>query len=120
MSTTIDNEILHLLKYGRNEDAKRYFSEKKKAKYSMEFPLFMDKMLKEHGISRKNVAIKAGLSQDYTYKLLRGDKKTNERDYIIAICMATDPEEACRFYRKSLKVAREHGLSTIYRVLERG
>ena len=39
-------------------------------------------------VSRKNVAVRSGLSQDYVYKLLRGDKRTDERDYILAMCIA--------------------------------
>ena len=48
----------------------------------------MDQVLKEKKISRKQLAARSGLSQDYLYKLLRGDKKTNERDYALAICIA--------------------------------
>ena len=38
------------------------------------------------------VAQRAGLSKDYTYKILNlnSGKRTNERDYIIAICIAAD------------------------------
>ena len=45
-------------------------------------------MIREHKIKRKNIAVRSGMSQDYTYKLLRGDKKTTERDYFLAICIA--------------------------------
>ena len=48
----------------------------------------MEEMLKEYKVSRKTVALRSGLSQDYLYKLLRGDKHTNERDYILAMCFA--------------------------------
>ncbi len=85
----LDQEyILHLLKYGRQEEIRQLVRQQERENYSDSFVPFMDQMIREHNISRKNVAIRSGLSQDYVYKLLRGDKRTDERDYILAMCLA--------------------------------
>ncbi len=85
---TDHREILHLLKYGRSEEVRALAEQQKKQNYPNEFCPFMEQMIREYGISRKNVAVRSGLSQDYVYKLLRGDKHTDERDYILAMCFA--------------------------------
>ena len=81
-------EILHLLKYGRGGEARVLAAQSGARDCPDGFVPFMDRMIAEHGISRKNVAVRSGLSQDYVYKLLRGDKHTDERDYILAMCFA--------------------------------
>lgn len=83
-----DNELLQLLKYGRGEEARIYFGSIQEQAYSEDFTHFIDEMIDLYGIKRKEIALRSGMSQDYTYKLLRGDKKTTERDYILAICIA--------------------------------
>ena len=83
-----EDELLYLLKHGRADDIRFIFKDVQEKSYPEEFPAFIDAMIKEHKIKRKEIAIRSGLSQDYTYKLLRGDKRTTERDYILAICIA--------------------------------
>ena len=83
-----EDELLYLLKHGRADEVRFIFKDIQAKSYPEDFSTFIDTMIKEHKIKRKNIAIRSGLSQDYTYKLLRGDKKTTERDYILAICIA--------------------------------
>ena len=83
-----ENERIKLLKLGRAEELKALQKEGLKEEYPLEFREFMDMMIDEKGVKRKEIALRSGLSQDFLYKLLRGDKRTTERDYIIAICMA--------------------------------
>ena len=83
-----NEEIIRLLKHGRSDEVKNYVEEQKKQNYPEDFTIFMDQMIAENHLKRKDVAIRSGLSQDYTYKLLRGVKKTTERDYILAMCIA--------------------------------
>ena len=83
-----EDELLYLLKHGRADDIRFIFKDIQAKFYPEDFPTFIDAMIREHKIKRKNIAIRSGMSQDYTYKLLRGDKKTAERDYILAICIA--------------------------------
>lgn len=77
-----EDELLYLLKHGRADDIRFIFKDVQEKSYPEEFTAFIDAMIREHKIKRKNIAIRSGMSQDYTYKLLRGDKKTTERDYI--------------------------------------
>ncbi len=87
----IPQEILNMLKTGRIDEIMTALEDAQQPSFSAaSFPVFMEDMLREHHVSRKKIALRAGLSQDYTYKLLRGDKHTTERDYIIAICMAAE------------------------------
>ena len=83
-----EDELLYLLKHGRADDIRFIFKDVQAKSYPEDFPSFIDTMIRENKIKRKNIAIRSGMSQDYTYKLLRGDKKTTERDYILAICIA--------------------------------
>ena len=83
-----EDELLYLLKHGRADDIRFIFKDVQEKSYPEEFPAFIDAMIREHKIKRKNIAVRSGMSQDYTYKLLRGDKKTTERDYFLAICIA--------------------------------
>ena len=83
-----EDELLYLLKHGRADDIRFIFKDIEERSYPEDFPAFIDAMIREHKIKRKHIAIRSGLSQDYTYKLLRGDKRTTERDYILAICIA--------------------------------
>ena len=84
-----EDELLYLLKHGRAEEVRFIVKDlQEKQSYSEDFPTFIDTMIRENKVKRKDIAIRAGMSQDYTYKLLRGDKKTTERDYILAICIA--------------------------------
>lgn len=109
-----DKELLRLLKHGRAEELAE-LAEEMKPTYADSFPAFMDQMLKEHHLKRSTVARRSGLSQDYLYKLLRGDKRTTERDYIIAICMAAGlniaklsmhyASTACRYWIERIYVA---------------
>ncbi len=85
----MDEQTLYdLLKHGKSAEVAAFIRAEQKKEYSFEFPVFMDQMLAEYKIKRKTVAIRAGLSQEYTYKLLRGTKRTTERDYILAMCLA--------------------------------
>lgn len=55
---------------------------------SPDFVSFMQNMIDKYGVKRKEIADITGISQDYLYKVLNGAKKTNERDYFIAIAIA--------------------------------
>lgn len=86
------NEIAHLMKYGGQAEVIEYFHSEKK-NMEVTWPAFIDQMIDRAGIKRTEIAYSTGLSRDYLYKLLRGDKRTSERDYIIAICFALHMSE---------------------------
>ena len=81
-------ELIDMLKHGRSEEVQAMIRSMNRSSFPGEFVPFMDQMIREHGITRKQVAVRSGLSQDYVYKLLRGDKHTDERDYLLAMCFA--------------------------------
>lgn len=84
----MDTEIARMLKYRNTEETRQYVQEKMKLAYSNDFPSFMAQMLEEKHMKKNEIAQLTGLSTDYLYKILNGSKKTQERDYIIAICFA--------------------------------
>lgn len=89
--TSINNSLLiaNLLKQGRGDEVKALFREQEELKKSSEsFVSYMDRLISESKMSRSVIVQRSGLSRDYMYKVLRGDKTTTERDYIIAFCMA--------------------------------
>lgn len=84
-------EIIKLLKRGAStQEIDSFISEQRKQAYAQDFTTFMNEMIEKKHLKRKDIPARTGLSQDYTYKLLRGDKKTNERDYVLAMCIALE------------------------------
>lgn len=45
-------------------------------------------LISQDGKKKEDIFRETDLSRDYLYKVLRGDKKVKERDYILAICLA--------------------------------
>ena len=83
-------EILRLMKSGGLPlpFIPNHMKELQQPDYPMDFVTFMDQMIKESGMDRKTVIARSGLSESLAYKYLNGNKKTNERDYILAFCIA--------------------------------
>ncbi|MBR6705882.1 MAG: hypothetical protein IKI84_04290 [Clostridia bacterium] len=82
------NEMIRYLKHESTQALSEIIKKQEKQAYISSFPVFMDRMIREKHIKRKDIALRTGLSQDYTYKILNGSKRTAERDYILAICFA--------------------------------
>ena len=86
-------EYRHLLRNG-NKDEIRRFQDRMRQLHSLpeSFSDYMYAMIKRSGRTKAMVAQRSGLSRDYMYKILNTNsgKRTNERDYLIAICMAAD------------------------------
>ena len=70
----ISTEIAHLMKYGSTEEIKAYFDKKRKLQKQEDFFSFINDLIDNSPYKRAEVAQRAGLSHDYVYKLLRGDK----------------------------------------------
>ena len=86
----INPEILHLMKSGQVPFPflKDYIKELQQPDYPMDFVTFMDQMIDESGMDRKTIIARSGLSESLAYKYLNGNKKIQERDYILALCIA--------------------------------
>ena len=89
MSAQLNDEVIRLLKNGvPAEIIQGKIQEEGNKSYSYVFVDFMDSMLRKYKKKRAEIADITGISRDYLYKMLNGQKKTTERDYIIAICIA--------------------------------
>ena len=67
-----------------SDEAKQYVRSHQNKKPDYEsFYQYMTSMIARSGFSRLQIAQRANISRDYTYKLLNGGKRTDERDYII-------------------------------------
>lgn len=89
MSEFINNEVIHMLKNGMDPQyIQQIVAEESRKAYSPVFIAFMQDMLEMYHVKRTEIARTTGISQDYLYKLLNGKKKTAEKDYVVAICIA--------------------------------
>lgn len=50
----------------------------------------MKESLKRHRKKKVDVARASGISENYVFKILNGQKRTGERDYVIAMCRAAE------------------------------
>ena len=48
----------------------------------------MEEKIRRSGLNRKQIVQKAGLEQSYGYKLLKGTRRTKQRDYLLALYLA--------------------------------
>lgn len=57
---------------------------------TVDFVVYFADIIKAKKLKKREIATRSGLSVDYAYKLLNGNKRTEERDYIIALCVAAE------------------------------
>lgn len=89
MSTRLNDEVIRMLKNGVPTEAiQQRIQEEGNKSYSYVFIDFMQDMLRKYKKKRTEIADVTGISRDYLYKVLNGQKKTTERDYVIAVCIA--------------------------------
>ena len=75
------------------------------------FTHFMKEKLKEKGLKKQDVLLRADIALRYGYKLLSAEKKTRQRDVILRICYAgeftlAETQQALRLYRMNTLYAR--------------
>ena len=78
------------------------------------FTDFMRHTFREKKLSQKEIFIKADLDDRYGYKLISGEKQTQQRDTILRICLAaefslTETQEALVLY----------GMAPLYQAIRR-
>lgn len=77
-------------------------------------------LISQDGKKKEDIFRETGLSRDYLYKVLRGEKKIRERDYILAICFAAhlDLFDAglmlCMYDLGKLQLSNERDVLLIY------
>lgn len=70
------------------------------------FTDYMRRKIREKGITQQNVFLAADLPERYGYKLISGEKRTEQRDMIMRICLAShflleEVQEALMLYGMS-------------------
>lgn len=70
------------------------------------FTDYMRQKFREKGITQKDIFIAADLDDHFGYKLISGEKRTEKRDVILRICLAShflldEVQEALRLYGMS-------------------
>lgn len=125
--TNINPGFLHLLKSGTLSlsSLKEYMKELQQPDYPMDFVAFMDQMIIKSGMDRKTIIARSGLSESLGYKYLSGQKKTTERDYILALCIAlklnfSQTQHALRCYGMPLLGSIDRRAFIIRRGIEQG
>lgn len=89
MADFVNNDVIHMLKSGMDPQyIQQVVAQESRKTYSPVFIDFMQDMLDKYHVKRTEIARITGISQDYLYKLLGGKKKTAEKDYVVAICIA--------------------------------
>ncbi len=76
------------------------------------FMKYMSEKLKEKGLQKQDVFVKADISMGYGYKLLTEEKTTRQRDVILRICYAarftvTETQRALELCRMNRLYARD-------------
>ncbi|SEA49614.1 hypothetical protein SAMN05216349_11457 [Oribacterium sp. KHPX15] len=75
------------------------------------FMKYMNERLKEKGLQKQDVLLRADISQGYGYKLLTEEKVTKQRDIILRICYAAnftlkETQNALKIYQMDILYAR--------------
>lgn len=77
-----------------------------------DFARYMRERLKEKGLQKQDVLLRADIAQGYGYKLLNEEKVTRQRDVILRICYAAEftleeTQQALRIYHMDTLYARD-------------
>lgn len=77
-----------------------------------DFTRYMRERLKEKGLRKQDVLLRADIAQGYGYKLLTEEKVTRQRDVILRICYAgeftlAETQQALRIYHMDTLYARD-------------
>ena len=75
------------------------------------FMKYMNEKLREKGLQKQDVLLRADISQGYGYKLLTEEKVTKQRDIILRICYAAnftlkETQQALKIYQMDILYAR--------------
>lgn len=103
------NELDQLLRSSREQDIDRFLREEIGDLPYIGFRSYMDAMIAQKGLKRRDILQRADFPQSYGYKLLTGERHTIQRDYILRLCLA------CRMTRQETdRALRLYGMSPLY------
>lgn len=87
MKTT--DRLNEVLKSARPDDISKYLAEhEKNILDNGAFSEYMRSKIREKDLTQQEVFLMADLSEKYGYKLISGEKRTKQRDYILRLCIA--------------------------------
>ncbi len=112
MKTDISTEeLMDVLKQTPPEAVGSFAGQQKDAMATDERPFYtyMKAMFLQHGRKIKDVLLTADFSDSYGQKLLRQERHTSERDYILRLCLAGELELA--EIQRALKL---YGMAPLY------
>lgn len=110
MKTT--DRLNEVLRSARPDDISKYLAEHRDIILdSSAFSDYMRSKIREKGFTQLEVFLMADLSEKYGYKLISGEKRTKQRDYIIRLCIASgfsldETNKALKLYGMSPLYAR--------------
>lgn len=86
------NELEKLLQGTHPEEFKEFTQQYKEslALDERQFMLYFNERVKEKGLKKQDILLKADIPQGYGYKLLTQEKTTKRRDIILRICYAAE------------------------------
>ena len=87
----------------------RYFQDYLNGNGYTKFSAFVTDVLKEKGLKRITVIRRADIPERLGYKLLSGERRTDERDWILRLCIAS--EMSLKQVQRALKL---YGFSELY------
>ena len=73
------------------------------------FSSYMRGIFKAHGVKQQDVFLKADFPQRYGYRLISGERRTRQRDYIIRLCLA-----AAFTLEETQRALQIYGMSRLY------
>lgn len=79
-------------------DGLRQYWEGHREEAGLDFPTYMDRILRERQMSRREVLRRADIPEKYGYRILDGTRRTTDRDRLLKIFFAAhmSPEEVQR------------------------
>lgn len=110
MKTT--DRLNEVLKSARPDDISKYLAEhEENIVNDGAFSEYMRLKIREKSLTQQEVFLMADLSEKYGYKLISGEKRTKQRDYIIRLCLAAgfsldETNKALQLYKMAPLYAR--------------
>ena len=104
MDKSSTNNLMNILKSTKPSEIGE-FIEKSQSSESA-FSSYMRTLFKEKEIKQSEIFNKIGISYGYGYKIISGEKHTNNRDLIIEICLSasfslSETQHALKLYKMS-------------------
>lgn len=78
------------------------------------FPVYLKELIREKGLTQQKVFLLADIPERYGYKILSGEKHTQQRDLILRICYAAELS-----LEETQRALEKYGMAKLYSKIER-